>query len=397
MKNIHQPSELSKYLISSGSDKQGTTNSTNGGVGVSDDRPGRTTVATTLNRIPAARLDRQATPSDRPAGHLPALEPEAGAPPAESPALEAIRSLYYHPGPYVSINVTVHPGHGPAAESTSRRWAAIDLELQRRRTSPLVIEEIATRVLAKPPAWAASLSVIAASDGTVVAGHGPEPFFADMVVVDALPYVVPLLAWSQRRGPHLIMSDTMSDRLNTPSSGDATISTDDDHFIDSLERRRNARSATRLVLLGQPAATRPVADMIAAETGRRFQVVTETRLLDADQITSSRTKVVTGPDSETVHQSVAHLPGVDGDSTAVTTVLDRLKQRDVDVLVVPRDDTLDQRRVWVGPLSGELSLTRRRGYDHQARLVDAAIRAALVSGVSVVVQRGHDDEPRFAA
>ncbi len=342
----------------------------------------------------------------RTTGHLPALEPDASMPPSDSPALEAIRSLYYHPGPFVSVNITVHPGDGPAANSIHRRWAAIDLELQRRQTSPLVIEEIAQRVLANPPTWAASLSVVAASDGAVVAGHGPEPFFADMVVVDTLPYVVPLLTWSQRRVPHLIMTDDLGANdqtidLTGDIVGDKIHASHDDRFIDSLERHRMERHrqhepTTKLVLLGQPAATRPVADMIAAGTDRRFKVVTETRLMDVDKIASSGTETDGDDQDGLAHRAVARLAGPDGDSDSVSAVLNQLRYRDVDVLVVPADDTLDQRRVWVGTLSNELSLERRRGHDHQARLVDAAIRVAMVSGVSVVIET-EDNRPRFAA
>lgn len=361
-------------------------------------------MATTVDSTTVSKFFHPTSRAKVPA-RLPALEPMAETVVADSPTLAALRSLYFRPGPYVSVNVTVHSGVGPAADSIHRRWNAIDLELQQRKISPLVIEEVAQRVLAKPPAWAASLSVLAASDGTVVAGHGPEPFFADMVVVDTLPHVVPLVTWSQRRGPHLVMAEDAT----RPGSVDETGGDQDERFIRSLDLRNEETlrltdqraEPTRLVLLGQPAATRPLAEMIASGTNRRFQVVSETRLLDVSRTDAGRTRLATGhphgQSTEVVHQSVVHLPGPEGDSESVTTVLDRIHTRSIDVLVVPADDTLDQRRVWVGALAGELSLQRRRGHDHQARLVDAAIRAAMVGGISVVVKTDTDRDPCFAA
>lgn len=275
--------------------------------------------------------------------------------PAPPSALDMLRSVYLHHGPYTSLYLQASPlPHDPQL-AIGQRWDDLRLDLGASGAPAPALDAIEARLSLPAPDDAAGMCVIAAADGHTVVDHSHEPPRRDFGIVDTLPYAAPLLEWEQRRVPHLVVTvdRTGADVIvfgghhRGPVALELTGSVKDLAY--DLTARADALDARLVLLAGEP--TRCQALVTALTTAGSLG---EFRVL------------------------ASHEAAVDG--TAAT--VEALTRGMPDVLLIQNDPT-DQRRIWVGDDPRRLSTMRRPGTETEARFVDAAIRSAVARDVAI--------------
>ncbi len=318
------------------------------------------------------------TPSQTPIEKLELPEPVSGA--------DRLRLLYGHPGPYVSLFLATRPLLANAEADTFVRWTILRAQLANDGAAPKVLEAIDARLALPAPDEAAAIAVLVAADATTIVDYGQEPPRTDIATFDVLPYAAPLLEWNQRRVPHLVVTIDDSgadivtfgpDRYTRMDSLDGPPSALSDAIL-SLTESTHARL---IIVSGKPFVTRRLSTALAAIVPVDCRVVAEPDIDGVDELADVTVRHV----SDTAARSTvgllremrflaAHQSAVDG----VGDTIDALRDRSADVLLI-HDNPDDARRIWIGPEAHDLSLVARSDGDEHARLVDAVIRAAIVS------------------
>ena len=328
-------------------------------------------------------------------------------PTTSHPAITAedlLTEIYRHPGPYTSLYMATRPAlaanvlpgsHDPVAE----RWNELRTDLEMAGAPPAAIRAIEARLTLPLPDHTAAIAVLAAADGTTVVDHGMEPPRHDHAVVDTLPYVAPLLEWHQRRVAHLVVTP------DAHGTGVARFGTQHDAEVEMLPGvplahvdaivDRAARVVAELVIVaGPPAISSQLAARLRERLPRQCQVVAEPDPeLTPDELADRTVRLVSDTAARTTVALLRELRAA-SDERAVdgtSNTIDALRDGTVDVLAI-HDDPNDQRRVWIGDGAEDLYLDApSRSHQDHARLVDAAIRSAILQGarVHVIPSTGH--------
>ncbi len=305
--------------------------------------------------------------------------------PTRFPASERLATIYAAPAPYVSIYLSTEV----SVADTLERWRSMRERLVGEGAPPEALAAVDERLTVPPPEHAAGVAVLAAADGTIVEDHGMEPPADDIGIVDSLPYVAPIVEWQQRRVTHLVVT------VDEVGADVITFGTDQDridHLVggakvaaDTIARQVEASGAELIVVAGDASHARRLADLLVVRVPVWCRVVCEPEVESVDELVDTAVRHV----SDTVARTTvgylrelrflaAHGAAADG----VEETLAALREGRADVLLV-HDDPADERRVWIGSRPHELSSTAVDGIETSARLVDAAIRSAVLQGVSV--------------
>lgn len=311
-------------------------------------------------------------------------------------AEDLVNLIYRHPGPYTSVYMAhaaahaadVLPGsHDPAAT----RWQELRLDLEMAGAPDAALAAIEARLALPAPEHTAAVAVLAAADGTTVVDHGMEPPRHDYAIVDTLPYVSPLLEWHQRRVAHLVVT-TDAHSTDVASFG---VQHDAHHerlhglplsHVDTIAERAATVVAELVIVTGPPAISSQLAARLREQLPRQCRVAAEPDPdLTPDELAEHAVRLVSDAAARTTVGLLRELRNApDGRAVDGTSdTIDALRRGTVDVLVI-HDDPNDQRRVWIGDDPRDLFLdVPSRSHGRHARLVDAAIRSAILQGARV--------------
>lgn len=310
-------------------------------------------------------------------------------------ATQRLTTAYGHPGPYTTVYLGTRPLLPGNDADTFRRWEVLRQDLEVQGAPRPALDAIEARLGLPAPDDAAAIAVIAAADGATVVDHGLEPPRLDVGVVDTLPYAAPMLEWHQRRVPHLVVTlhEDGADvavfgldhyqRLETIDSGDHPMS--DEELVVAVADLATAITTELVVVAGHPDDTTNIADRLRRQVQLSCRVVTEPLTLDTDDLADATVRHVSDVAARTTVRYLrerrflaTHGAAVDG----VARTLDALATGTADLLLI-HDDPRDQRRCWIGTEPRQLSLTDDSVHRYEARLVDAAIRSAVLQDIPV--------------
>lgn len=108
---------------------------------------------------------------------------------------EALRDLYYRPGPYASVYADLR---GTGVQDALPRWRALAGELTRQGAGAGLVEAVRDRVLGSVPGPGA-LALFGAGEQVLLAVDMPGATGPDLARYGGLPHLVPLLEWLQDR------------------------------------------------------------------------------------------------------------------------------------------------------------------------------------------------------
>jgi peptide subunit release factor 1 (eRF1) len=338
-----------------------------------------------------------------------------------------VRALSEQRGPMVSVYLNTPGDLEHAAQLADLHWNDLRRELTSRGADPRALEHVAPFV---GPAHelGPALAAFATADGLLHVEHGPEPLPADVGRWDRLPVLGPLLRWRQDTVPYVVV---LTDRRGAditafgvgPGEEHAHVDPDDSGPIRKVKpggwkQRKIQQRAERT----WESHAHEVADAVRSasdEVGAQVIVVggdvravelleghlPDRLLLRLHEISGGRAP---GVDTERMQAEIGRWVR---DAAARTTVaalekfreehgehdraadgvdatLEALSESRVDVLLV-HDDADDERRAWSGPDAVPVAATPELLEDlgiteaESGRLVDVAIRAALVTGAGV--------------
>jgi Bacterial archaeo-eukaryotic release factor family 2 len=348
-----------------------------------------------------------------------------------------LASLFDASGPFASIYLDTSGDVEQAAARVALRWKNLRGELLEAGVPEATLAGIDPLVEGSHTAGA-TLAVIAAVDGVVYQGSFPEPPARDTLVrLGPLPYMLPLLAWSQRLVPHVAV---LTDRTGADLAARTADGSDHSQRVEgrtpphihkpaaggwSQPRYQHrsevlwesnagevAEALTRLVDRVRPRFVAAAGDVRALQLLReqlpkrvreRLEVVGgEYRSLEAvfahaDQLAADAAEA----DTAAVLGRFAEERG-QGDLAAegAAATLAALARGQVDTLLVT-DDPDDQRTAWFGEAAVQVGpdaatvTAMGSATAVQARLADVAVRAALGTGAAVhVLAPGQPGAPR---
>ncbi len=324
--------------------------------------------------------------TSQPADQLP---PALETIPAPVTAIDRLQTLYRSPGPYTSVYLDTEPLAPFGDDGMDRRWQQLRRRLEADGAPEVALSAIEARLGLPSPEDTSGVAVIAAADGTTIVDHGLEPPHHDLGVVDTLPYAAPLVEWQQRRVPHLVVT--------VDEAGGDIATFGSDHFtrvdgynvapqdLVELALATAAAVLARLVIVvGDPSLTGTLSDALAKRLPVGCRLLTEPMTDDADELAILVVRHLSDLVArETVAQlreqrfMAAHDAAVDGTGDTVEALVEGSADR-----LLIHDDPEDQRRLWIGPEPNQLSLDKATGY-HEARLVDALIRSAVLQGIPI--------------
>ncbi len=303
-------------------------------------------------------------------------------------ATDLLLSIYQHPGPYTTVYLATRPLM--AMPDTYDRWKELRADLETQCAPLDALKAIEARLGLPGPDDAAAIAVIAAADGATVVDYGLEPPANDYGVVDELPHSGPLMEWSQRTIPHLVVT------VDDDGADIALFGANHYERLDTIQgngpglvghiRDRQLEIAARLILVvGSTSMAGALADQIRLAVPMECRIVIESSDTTPEDLADATVRHVADTTARATVRLLrerrfldAHDAAVDG---AAETV-EALALGSADILLV-HDDPDDQRRCWIGKRPFDLSLDITRRTDRQARLVDAVIWSALRQGVAV--------------
>jgi Bacterial archaeo-eukaryotic release factor family 2 len=347
-----------------------------------------------------------------------------------------LTSLFDASGPFVSVYLNTEGDVEQAADRIALRWKNLRGELLDGGVPEATVAMIDPLVDGSHTAGA-TLAVIAALDGVVDARSFPEPPPRDTLVRHGpLPYVLPLLAWSQRLVPHVaVLTDRTGADLaaRIPEQPDRTEHVEGytgphlhrsspggwsqpryQHRAEGLWEQNAGEVAGALTELVDRVRPRFVA---AAGDVRALQLLRE----QAPKRVTELLQVVGGElrSLDAVFAAAAGLIAetVEGDTRALldrfaeergqgdraaegaTATLEALGRSQVDTLLVV-DDPGDDRTAFFGEgpnqVGADAATLDAMGVaaPAEARLADVAVRAAVGTGASIrVLDQGRHGAP----
>ena len=309
---------------------------------------------------------------------------------------DRLSTIYSHPGPYASVFLRVRPSSEAGEAWAAARWMDLRrMDLRRgliERGAPRpAIDAVDRHLAAEPPADVAAIGVVAAADGHTIVDHALDPPRCDLATVDSLPYAAPFLEWNQRGVPHVVVvvdhtgADAVSFHPDRPATS-LSLDAENGSLVDEITVSIRTLRAELAVVGGDPARARALGDALTPLVGPFCNVVVELGGTADDLAVSTVRHVSDAAARSTVgflrefRFLAEHDAAVDGMERTVSA----LRRRQPGVRLI-HDDPDDTRRVWLGPTATDLSVEPRKGWNVSARFVDAAIRAAIASGIRVHV------------
>lgn len=303
---------------------------------------------------------------------------------------DRLRMLYRRPGPYVSVYLSTMPLLPDAEADTLQRWQMLRSGLAAEGAPESVLQAVDARLALPVPEDAAAIAILSGADATTVVDYGQEPPRTDMAVFDVLPYAAPILEWDQARVPHIVITidDAGADvvafgperysRLETFKGTPADLA-------EPVSAMASATNARLVIVSGKAFLARRLAADLTSKVPVECRIVAEPELFGVDELADAAVRHVA---DEAARGTVgylrelrflaAHDAAVDGTADTIMA----LRDQNADVLLI-HDDPDDMRRVWIGPEAHDVSLESRADHHEHARLVDAAIRAAIVNEARV--------------
>ncbi|MGH3758429.1 Vms1/Ankzf1 family peptidyl-tRNA hydrolase [Actinophytocola sp.] len=141
--------------------------------------------------------------------------------------LTALRETLDHDGPFASVLMDASHDTEDAAKMAELRWRAIRDELAAQDVPDKTLHALDDAIDRRPPAGRSGRLLVAADGSVLVDEYLPEPPPRRDVRVSALPYLLPLAAWSRRTVPHVVV---VVDRVGADLravAADGTVRTED--------------------------------------------------------------------------------------------------------------------------------------------------------------------------
>ncbi|MFN3216266.1 MAG: hypothetical protein ACE367_07215 [Acidimicrobiales bacterium] len=309
-------------------------------------------------------------------------------------AVERLLSAYRSPGPYLSAIVpTEAVSDSSRADTLARRRD----ELAGLGATEVMLDALAARLAVPAPDDAGGQLVWVAADGTTVADFGQEPPKAPVFRLAELPDAAPALEWAQWRIPHLIVAvtpgffelavfpvDDAPSLLQFVALGEAldrcravvdelgielvVIGGDPDQ-VTALQRELTTMLPPSCIIEPVDADEAPTGDELADATVRRVADLTARRTVDA-----LREFRFLREHGEAVEGAPAVIEALAAGEAELVGPAARL---------LVHADPADRRLAYFGDGARDVGLEIAPYLLRSARLVDVAIRAALLQGARV--------------
>lgn len=344
-----------------------------------------------------------------------------------------VRSAFEVAGPFASVYLDTSPDVENASQKVELRWrnAREDLAEQGAGESTLAAID---PLIADAHKSGGALAVIATDGGIVVAEHQPEPPKRDAVARwDTLPYVAPIIEWRQSSVPHVVvMTDrTGADIITVRRWGEERafeVDASPNHDVtkaapggwsqaryqrrventwaenaqqvaDAVADAADRTKAQLVVLGGDVRAVELLRDALPSRVADLITVIEGGRSPDGSQ-NEVADEVVRLAASAAAEETVALLQKfaeergqLDRAADGVDETLAALTASKVETLLI-HDDPDDVRIAFFDPdgtvIAAEAVQLRDFGVEHptKGRLVDAAIRSAVLTGAGVWIIPG---------
>lgn len=340
-----------------------------------------------------------------------------------------LRRLFSTPGPVVSVYFDLT---APPEENAWVRWRSTTDRLAEQGADPATIEAVAKHVAASMPGGGV-LGAFAADGDLLLAMEMPGSSQGDLALCAPLPYVLPLLAWTQDHPPYVlaVVDRTGADITAYPGGGaepaTQSITGPDDEIernapggwsqmryqhraedswqhnaarvADALANALTGVGAHLLLLSGDVRALQYLTRYLPAGVRRGVTIkhVCGSRSPDGSrQEQAVQAEAATHQVAEEETQSILRRleeerSPAGGAVEAARETLDALAHGRVRTLIVT-DDPGDERTAWYGP--GPTHVADRRDAlvpdavpIVRARLADVAVRSAVLTRASVRVLR----------
>jgi len=313
----------------------------------------------------------------------------AGAPPtATQPLPSTVNSLKHlcaAPGLFATIYFDL------IAPEPADRWKHVEASLKESGATPDMIATARRHVVDQDhPDDVGAIAVMVSETNEYVADYGLEPPATDFVSVDGLPYTAPLLEWVQRRVPHLVIvvDESGCDIVAFGAKQFAEVVTHEGHLAalsKPISKAAELVGAELIVVSGSPFLSRRLAEDLVLEVAANVRVVAEQDATDADELSDATVRHVSDTAARRTVGFLRELRFMASHNGAVDGTIDTIeavRRGEAEILLI-HNDVLDDRRVWIGSRPEDISFTAGPSTPVSARLVDAAIRAALLTDTKV--------------
>jgi hypothetical protein len=309
-------------------------------------------------------------------------------------AIERLLSAYRSPGPYLSAIV---PTEAVSDSSRADTFARRRDEIEGLGATPAMLDALAARLAVPAPDDAGGQLVWVAADGTTVADFGQEPPKAPVFRLAELPDAAPAIEWAQWRIPHIIVAvtpgfyelivfpvDDAPSLLQFVALGEAldrcraivdelgiellVIGGDADQAA-PLQRELTATLSPSCIIEAIDTDEAPTGDDLADATVRRVADLAARRTVDA--LREFRFLREHGEAVEGAHAVVEALAAGEAELVGPAAHL------------LVHADPADRRLAYFGDGARDIGLEVAPYLPRSARLVDVAIRAALLQGARV--------------
>lgn len=335
--------------------------------------------------------------------------------------------LVGHPGPFLSVYLPLERAAEHAAQQNEVRWGARRAEVE--DALPAAMLDAVDEIVRDAHHTAAAIAVIATGDTRLVESVEAALVREGSAVAGPVPRLGPLIASRQRAVPHVValVDRRGADLVAVPARGRSLgeeVDLEDRRPERKVgpggwsQRRFQQRAENRweegaeavadevtglvdrvgarlLVLGGDDRNVGALEDALGARVPEVVRLTREGRKLGSETDLEDRLRRsvhdVAARDTVAVLEKLREELGQHDRATeGPEPTLAALGQGQVDVLLV-HDDPADERRAWFDPRGSQVAPSRADlealGVDEpvEARLVDVAVRAALLTGASVWV------------
>lgn len=305
---------------------------------------------------------------------------------------ERLTLLYDKPEPFASFFwPVVDDDPGASAVAASRRLGELADSAMASGVSAEAIEAVSARIALPVFEDVGGRGVVAASDGTTIADAAHEGPAEPTLFVETLPYAAPFLEWDQMRVPHVVV-DLAGEAIEevgfeldrTPER--RGLGTDPAAAAEVVASGVREEGVELVVVAGPEDRAEAFARDIALLLPARCEhaVVDPSTGLSVEEGVVRCVMDLVARRTVSLLREFRFLLSHDGATQGVEATLDLLARGAADVLLI-HDDPDDTRRAWFGPGALDISAEPHPDRPHEGRLVDVAVRSALLQGATVHV------------